>query len=79
MKVGSKVGSNFGSVTDLVINYMDQRMELITSKLWVNRSNRFRGTKTLVDKLLFMMEFVVFMDDFIGKLSIEETILKLIK
>jgi len=31
MKVGSKVGSNFGSVTDLVINYMDQRMELITS------------------------------------------------
>ena len=44
MKVGSKVGSNFGSVTVLVINYMDQRMELITSKLWVNRSNRFRGT-----------------------------------
>ena len=67
MKVGSKVGSNFGSVTVLVINYMDQRMELITSKLWVNRSNRFRGTKTLIDKLHFIVEFVVFMDDFIGK------------
>ncbi len=45
MKVGSKVVSNFGSVTDLVINYMDQRMELITSKLWVTRSNRVRGTR----------------------------------
>ena len=44
MKVGSKVGSNFGSVTVLVINYMDQRMELITSKLWATRSNRVRGT-----------------------------------
>ena len=54
MKVGSKVGSNFGSVADLVINYMDQRMELITSKLWANGSNPFRGTRvaTLADPAL---------------------------
>ena len=44
MKVGSKVGSNFGSVIDLVINYMDQRMELITSKPNVTGSNPVRGT-----------------------------------
>ena len=45
MKVGSKVGSNFGSVTDLVINYMDQRMEHYTSKPRVTGSNPVRGTR----------------------------------
>ena len=44
MKVGSKVGSNFGSVTVLVINYMDQRMEHYTSKPNVTGSNPVRGT-----------------------------------
>ena len=44
MKVGSKVGSNLGSVTVLVITYMDQRMEHYTSKPNVTGSNPVRGT-----------------------------------
>ena len=48
MKVGSKVGSNLGSVTVLVITYMDQRMEHYTSKPNVTGSNPVRGT-TVVD------------------------------
>ena len=65
MKVGRKVGRNFGSVAVLVIYFVGLRMEHISAKLWATRSNRVRGTKFLVDKLHFQMEFVVFMNVFI--------------
>ena len=56
MKVGSKVGSNFGSVIDLVINYMDQRMEHYTSKPRVTGSNPVRGTIHSIESMLLMAQ-----------------------
>ena len=62
MKVGSKVGSNFGSVTVLVITYMDQRMEHYTSKPNVTGSNPVRGTRLSPGQISFYCGVCLFLE-----------------